>query len=182
MPVYAAGSPTSPGTITVLVSLPLNSDRWLLSIDSIGYSWRTVTLSTTLYTQCGTPKDKYPFGFNGQMKSNDIAGVGNHNTAEFWEYDPRLGRRWNIDPIVKPWESGYASLGNSPIMLNDINGLNAEPTKTHAVKEGETLSSIAKKEGVSVNDIAKWNNVSDPDNINTGQNLIVSDPAKPAAP
>jgi hypothetical protein len=44
-----------------------------------------------LYTQCGQPKDHYEFGFNGQMKTNEIAGVGNHNAALFWEYDTRLG-------------------------------------------------------------------------------------------
>ncbi|WP_290711350.1 hypothetical protein, partial [Flavihumibacter sp. CACIAM 22H1] len=47
----------------------------------------------------------YRYGFNGQEMSNEINGVGNSYTAEFWEYDPRLGRRWNIDPIVKYHES-----------------------------------------------------------------------------
>jgi hypothetical protein len=37
----------------------------------------------------------YRYGFNGQEKSDEIAGEGNHNTAEFWEYDTRTGRRWN---------------------------------------------------------------------------------------
>jgi len=30
--------------------------------------------------------------------------------AEFWEYDPRIGRRWNINPVGKEWESPYAVL------------------------------------------------------------------------
>jgi hypothetical protein len=51
---------------------------------------------------CDEDKDRYRFGFNGQEKVNEIAGVGNHNTAEFWEYDTRLGRRWNLDP--KPFK------------------------------------------------------------------------------
>ena len=33
--------------------------------------------------------DGYRFGFNGQMKVNEIAGVGNWNTAEYWEYNTR---------------------------------------------------------------------------------------------
>jgi hypothetical protein len=38
----------------------------------------------------------YRYGFNGQEKVDEISGVGNHNTALFWEYDTRLGRRWNV--------------------------------------------------------------------------------------
>ncbi|MFO0322304.1 MAG: hypothetical protein ACK504_07750, partial [Bacteroidota bacterium] len=49
----------------------------------------------------------YRYGFNGQEKDDEIAGNGNINTAEFWQYDTRLGRRWNIDPVVKPSRSGY---------------------------------------------------------------------------
>jgi hypothetical protein len=52
-------------------------------------------------------RDHYRFGFNGQEKVNEIAGICNHNTALFWEYDSRLGRRWNTDPVVKPNESSY---------------------------------------------------------------------------
>lgn len=40
----------------------------------------------------------YRFGFNGQEKDDEMSGEGNTNTAEYWEYDARLGRRWNIDP------------------------------------------------------------------------------------
>gem|GEM_PF-4005236 len=61
-------------------------------------------------------------GFNGQEKDNEISGNGNNYTAEFWQYDSRLGRRWNVDPILKPWESLYATFGNSPILFSDPNG------------------------------------------------------------
>jgi hypothetical protein len=68
----------------------------------------------------------YRFGFQGQEKDDEVYGEGNLNTAEFWEYDTRLGRRWNVDPVVKPWESGYAVMGNSPIALCDPLGLDAK--------------------------------------------------------
>ena len=61
-------------------------------------------------------------GYNGQEKVDEIAGAGNHTTAEFWEYDTRLGRRWNVDPVVKPWESSYACFANNPIWFSDVNG------------------------------------------------------------
>jgi hypothetical protein len=64
----------------------------------------------------------YRFGFNGQEKDNEIEGNGNLNTAEFWEYDSRLGRRWNVDPVAKRWESSYATFSNNPLRYIDING------------------------------------------------------------
>ena len=70
----------------------------------------------------GKAKDAYLYGFNGQEKVNEIAGVGNHTTAQFWEYDTRLGRRWNIDPVVKPWRSSYDALDNNPIWKVDPKG------------------------------------------------------------
>src|SRR5690606_18721571 len=42
----------------------------------------------------------YKYGFNGQEKDNEVYGDGNSYTAEFWQYDPRLGRRWNVDPLA----------------------------------------------------------------------------------
>jgi Glycosyl hydrolase 108 len=65
------------------------------------------------------------FSFNGQEKVDEISGAGNHNTALFWEYDTRLGRRWNVDPVVKPYESSYATFSDNPIYLIDPNGDNA---------------------------------------------------------
>jgi hypothetical protein len=59
----------------------------------------------------------YRFGFNGQEKSDEISGAGNHTTAQFWEYDPRLGRRWNLDPVPYPWQSSYSAFNNNPIIL-----------------------------------------------------------------
>ena len=74
--------------------------------------------------------DSYRYGSaSGQEKVDEISGSGNHYTAEFWEYDPRLGRRWNIDPVVKPWESGYATFKNNPIYYTDRKGLDGEGPK-----------------------------------------------------
>jgi hypothetical protein len=64
----------------------------------------------------------YRYGFNGQEKVDEIAGVGNHNTALFWEYDTRLGRRWNVDPVDKEKVSGFSCLSNNPISKTDILG------------------------------------------------------------
>jgi hypothetical protein len=64
----------------------------------------------------------YSYGFNGQEKVDEIAGVGNHNTALFWEYDTRLGRRWNVDPKGGVDKSKYSCLGDNPIANIDKPG------------------------------------------------------------
>jgi len=40
----------------------------------------------------------------------------------FWEYDTRLGRRWNLDPKPQISISDYAAFGNSPIGYTDLLG------------------------------------------------------------
>lgn len=37
-------------------------------------------------------------------------------------YDTRLGRRWNVDPVLTPNESPYLCFGGSPILYTDPNG------------------------------------------------------------
>jgi hypothetical protein len=81
-----------------------------------------ITLMTITKFIVNGDEGDYRWGFNGQEKVDEIAGVGNHNTALFWEYDTRLGRRWNIDPVTDPSQSGYACFNNNPIAFNDVNG------------------------------------------------------------
>ncbi len=64
-------------------------------------------------------KEAYPFGFNGQERKDDYKGKGNHNHALYWEYDTRIGRRWNLDPVDQINISNYATMANSPIWKND---------------------------------------------------------------
>ena len=64
----------------------------------------------------------YPYGYQGSQKDNEIYSEGNAYTAMFWEYDARLGRRWNADPVVKEWESPYACFANNPIHFIDPTG------------------------------------------------------------
>jgi hypothetical protein len=61
----------------------------------------------------------YRFGFNGQESDNEVYGGKASYTAEFWQYDSRLGRRWNIDMELKFWESPYSTFAGNPILLID---------------------------------------------------------------
>jgi hypothetical protein len=62
----------------------------------------------------------YRYGFNGQENSDEIsAGL---TTAMYWEYDSRIGRRWNVDPVLKVWESPYLCFSANPILMSDPDG------------------------------------------------------------
>jgi YD repeat-containing protein len=61
----------------------------------------------------------YRYGFNTQEKVDEIKGSGNHYTAEFWEYNPRVVHRWNVDPKPNPSFSNYAIMQGSPIWFSD---------------------------------------------------------------
>lgn len=79
----------------------------------------------------------YRFGFNGQQRDDEIVGAGNSMSAAYWQYDARLGRRWNLDPIVKVWESPYASFRNNPNWYADPKGLDGEKrAKKYQAKHG----------------------------------------------
>jgi hypothetical protein len=83
----------------------------------------------------------YRYGFNGQEKSTEIDPNGNGYAAEFWQYDSRLARRWNVDPVFKEYESPYASFGNNPIWLIDRNGADTTPT-THTLGNNSQIRTV----------------------------------------
>ena len=61
--------------------------------------------------------EKYRYAINGQEKSQEIGP--NTTTAEFWQYDARIVRRWNVDPRPSVEVSVYAAFGNNPIVNSD---------------------------------------------------------------
>jgi hypothetical protein len=58
-------------------------------------------------------------------KDDEIKGSGNHLSFGDYGYDPRIGRRWSIDPEFKRMQSlsPYSSMFNNPISFMDPNGL-----------------------------------------------------------
>ena len=63
---------------------------------------------------------EYRFGFNTQEKSTEL-GEDTY-TAEFWQYDSKIARRWNNDPRPNTSISVYAAFAGNPIMFNDKKG------------------------------------------------------------
>jgi len=72
---------------------------------------------------------EYRYGFGGHEKDDEVKGSGNHYSFADYGYDPRLGRRWQIDPKTHkyPWISPYATFNNNPIFFVDINGEDPNP-------------------------------------------------------
>ncbi len=66
--------------------------------------------------------EDYRFGFNGQERSDNLKGVGKMNTAKFWEYDTRLGRRYNLDPKPNAQLSSYCVFNDNPVKFTDVLG------------------------------------------------------------
>ena len=81
----------------------------------------------------------YRFGFNSQEKDDEIYGQGNSYSAEFWQYDARLGRRWNVDPMTneEPGWSPYRAFYDNPIRFIDPTGL---LESTHTDEEGNVIA------------------------------------------
>jgi len=61
----------------------------------------------------------YGYAFNGQEKDQEIYNNQSTTTATFWEYDGRIGRRWNLDPKPQINMSDYSCFGNNPIFMVD---------------------------------------------------------------
>lgn len=69
----------------------------------------------TLADRNHEPQHRY--GMNGQERAPEVAA--DHYTARYWEYNSRLGRRWNTDPVVVPAISPYATFENNPVRYTD---------------------------------------------------------------
>lgn len=79
----------------------------------------------------------YCFGFNGQMKDDEVYGEGNAYSFTYRVYDPRIGRFLSVDPLTKyyPYYTPYQFAGNKPIHSVDVDGL--EDAKFDALERND---------------------------------------------
>ncbi|KGO78599.1 hypothetical protein Q763_17580 [Flavobacterium beibuense F44-8] len=98
----------------------------------------------------------YRYGFQGQEKDNEIKGEGNSYTAKFWQYDPRIGKRWNIDPLNYAWQSGYATFNNSPIKFTDQLGLYGTKDEADAMRQKAIDNGLSPSESYQLEDTHEW--------------------------
>jgi hypothetical protein len=61
--------------------------------------------------------NSYRYSINGQERESELNE--NLTTALYWEFDSRIGRRWNVDPVLNISESRYACLGDNPNYYSD---------------------------------------------------------------
>ena len=59
----------------------------------------------------------YRYSINGQEKETELNE--NITTAEYWEYDSRTVRRWNLDPKPTVGISEYSAFNGNPIWYSD---------------------------------------------------------------
>ncbi|MDP2387571.1 MAG: hypothetical protein Q8M29_14435 [Bacteroidota bacterium] len=120
--IYEAGTPSGTSLIDIddLVIIELGHSPYISDIRSAtDYYAFGMPMPGRQFTSAN---GKYRFGYNDQEKDDEVYGPGNLNAAEHWEYDTRLGRRWNIDPVVDPGVASYACFNNNPVHYSDING------------------------------------------------------------
>ncbi|MCB9018837.1 MAG: hypothetical protein H6546_00740 [Chitinophagales bacterium] len=103
--------------------------------------------------------NSHRYGFNGQELENEVYNSGQTYSAEFWQYDTRLGRRWNVDPVVLPAVSSYSAFKLNPIYFADVTGLSAtKPWELQVDAEGNT-SYIATSENDDIHTFMSEYNV-----------------------
>lgn len=102
--------------------------RDVLSGDATNGYWVDIS-SISDYSPFGVQLDgrtqssgDYRFGYQGSEKDDEVKGDGNSYTTHFRLLDPRIGRWLTIDPKTCAFESPYVSMGNNPIVYNDVFG------------------------------------------------------------
>lgn len=129
-------------------------------------------------------KDENVPNNGGTTKNVHVVKAGEWVTKIATQYgitDQQL-KTWNnlssnlIHPGDRLVVSNPASSGNTGNENNENNKPDATPTKTHTVKSGEYLYSIANRYGISVQNIKDWNKLST-NYIYSGDILVVSKPS-----
>ncbi len=77
---------------------------------------------SSLNTRSFSAGNGFRFGFNTQEKDKEVYNNNETYTATFWEYDGRLGRRWNVDKITKSWLNSFGCFSNNPLCMVDHDG------------------------------------------------------------
>ncbi|MGN6568100.1 MAG: HNH endonuclease, partial [Flavipsychrobacter sp.] len=107
------------------ITLTATAASSTFTITAIPFNFTTWTAGTIVTTVCSKDGDAYRYGFNGKLKDNEYAGIGNHLDYGARPYDTRTGRPPTVDPLTKqyPWLSPYQFFSDNPIRNIDIDGM-----------------------------------------------------------
>ncbi len=104
--------------------LSVITDQKLPVVDAtVVVSYSAVVVTATDYSPFGVGlygrswSGEYRYGFNTQEREPEINPA--LTSAEYWMYDGRLGRRWQLDPKPVTGLSDYSVLRNNPVTFND---------------------------------------------------------------
>jgi LysM repeat protein len=78
-----------------------------------------------------------------------------------------------IPGVTAPASSTDATAGDGATSTQDAGGTAVQSTVTHVVQPGETLSTIAADYGIDATDLAAANNLTNPNMLRAGQQLII---------
>jgi len=90
----------------------------------------------------------YRYGFQGQEMDNEVKGEGKSINYKFRIHDPRVGRFFAVDPLIKkyPHYSPYSFSGNKVIHRNEIEGLEDGLNWVLQQKENAFLETASEEE------------------------------------
>ncbi len=125
--------------------------------------------------------EKYKFGYQKQLKDDEIYGEGNSYAFEYRMQDPRTGRFWSVDPLFKkyPELTPYQFASNNPVWMIEIEGLegSASTSPSQDIKNDKTGLTTGT---TSATDNATTNTkIQDPKNLNF--KYTTNNPATPTS-
>lgn len=123
----------------------------------------------------------YRYGFNGQEKTDEVSGSGNHIDFKYRGYDPRTGRFWSVDPMFKefPFYSSYQFASNNPILAKDLEGLESSDNKNKSEKKTSTnkpKENTLDPKSLHQNLYGNYTGLDNPKNYNGTENLVTAPP------
>lgn len=128
------------------------SDKKLPHTINGGYNfdyYQPEILNATDYYAFGMPMGgrefgggDYNYGFNGQIKIDEVNGSENSIEFKFRIHNTRLGRFLSVDPLSKEyqWNSTFAFAENSPIKFIDLEGKERLPAELKSDNSGYTTA------------------------------------------
>jgi RHS repeat-associated protein len=119
-------------------------------------------------TECSD--GSYPYGYNGKMKDNEWAGVGNHLDYGFRMLDTRIGRFISVDPLTKkyPWWTPYQFASNTPLWGTDLDGREVR-IFTETKQLGHAFLTVGKGKDVTVYTYGRYAGVDNHSGVTSGR-------------
>jgi len=125
------------GTVSFVITLNNkgSGSQGTFKIDSFIVNGFVIPLSDTGYSSTQYVHNDYRYRVNTQEYSPELND--NSYTAEFWQYDARLGRRWNVDVKQKVSQSPYQCFSGNPLLFQDIHG---DKDSTYPTVDGKRIT------------------------------------------